>query len=448
MQLDLISKLLIEDQFSRENLERLYDEKVSLNTAIGKDGVTQKSFRSKLKSEISLIITNVTNGKYNFTRYRERLILKGAAKPPRMISIPTIRDRLTLRATNETLTATFPEARSLRPHSYIKRIRAVLKEADDETVFVRMDVREFYPSVDHAILIKKVSKKLHEEAIVSLIERAISTPTGEAHENPRGVPQGLSISNILSSIYMTSIDETLSRKFIYFRYVDDILILAKRGDGEAAFKTVRQALGRLKLKCHDLGQQGKSQISPVADGIDYLGFHIRKNKISVRHSSFTRMMENILSVITEYRHNKRKRSALNRLIYRLNLKISGCIFDGERYGWMFFFSQADDISQFKRLDGFISKELIKNGLKEEILRVKTFTRAYHEIRFNLDQSKYIPKFDTVSVAEMIATLSVFEGISPEEVASRYSESDIRARFLKVLKRETKQLERDLIEAIS
>lgn len=448
MQLDIISTLLVQTLFSNENLEKLYNEKISLNTAIGKDGITQKAFQAHLKAEINLIITNVMNVSYNFTRYRERLILKGAGKPPRTISIPTIRDRLTLRATNDALSATFPESRSLRPHSYIKRICSALKEAGDDTVFVRMDVREFYPSIDHDMLIKKLYKKLNDEKIISLIKRAISTPTGSSTKNPRGVPQGLSISNILSSIYMTSLDASLSKKFTYFRYVDDILILIQHSESEAAFKTVRRALSRLKLKCHDLAQRGKSQISPVADGIEYLGFHIRKSRISVRHSSFTRMMENILSVITEYRHNRRKKSSQSRLVYRLNLKISGCVFGGERFGWMFFFCQINDLSQLMRLDTFVEKELKKDNFDRTRLGVKTFRRTYREIRFNFEETKYIPKFDTVTISEMTTILSNYEGSSPDDIASQYSEAEIRARFFKMVKRETKALERDLIEAIS
>lgn len=62
------------------------------------DNITPKVFEAHLTDNIQIISKKVLAGAYSFTRYREILISKGRGKEPRVISIPTIRDKLALAA--------------------------------------------------------------------------------------------------------------------------------------------------------------------------------------------------------------------------------------------------------------------------------------------------------------------------------------------------------------
>lgn len=447
MQRDLFSDALWLTYFSKEKLLTLYQEKTSLNNAVGKDGTTQFMFKNNISQEIKIIINKTLNLTYEFTRYREKLIPKGAGKAPRQISIPTIRDRLTLRVVNDILVEAFPDAKSVRPHTYIREIKEKLRVSERDLSFLRMDVKDFYPSIDHKILIKKIKKQTQEEHLIDVIKKAISTPTGAQKTFMRGIPQGLSISNILSSIYMNDLDEDLSAKFTYFRYVDDILILCPSSDAQAAHQYVADSLKKLRLKCHKLGEKGKSQICSTGEGIEYLGFHLRQGVVSVRQSSFTRMMENILSVFSSFKHARENQKNINRLIWKLNLKITGCIYEGKRYGWMFFFSQIDDTKQLKRLDYLIQSETKKRNLNEITPHIKKFAKTYYKIRKNKIES-YIPNFDELGTEDFIGILADLDGKDRAEIAATMSEEDIRARFFRMIRRETRSLEADLIEATS
>ena len=81
-------------------------------------------------------------------------------------------------------------------------------------------------------------------------------------------------------------------------------------------------------------------------------------------------------------------------------------------------------------------------------KVKKFLRGYHEIRLNLRETSYIPKFDDLEISDMIKELSQAEGNPEDHYRSTLSESQIRDSFTALIKRHTRQLERDLVEAFS
>lgn len=258
--------LLFQKVFSKPYLRKLFEDKIARSSAVGRDGVRKGRFEDALDKEISIINRKVILGTYRFTGYKQRLISKGPDKNPRQISIPTFRDRLTLRALCEVLADVFSDAKIPPPHDYIKKIKENLLDVDDGFCFLRVDIKNYYPTIDQKILIRRVRTKIRKTELVRLIQNAISTPTGKKNiaENisKRGVPQGLSISNILSSVYLTKLDEKYKRDARYFRYVDDILIICRKRDAQSTFRSLKADLKKLKLECHDLKEDGSVSCSP------------------------------------------------------------------------------------------------------------------------------------------------------------------------------------------
>lgn len=252
---------LYAELFNEFALQQIYEEKIALSFAIGLDGTDQRAFRQNLEREIRIILRKVANRSYQFTPYKQKLISKGPNSFPRVISIPTIRDRLTLRVVNDILSGVYAEAHTRRPHTYIKKIRERLRDATDDMAFTRVDIADFYPNIDHKILLAKLRRKIRKAELVRLIRTAISTPT-ESHKSAnKGVPQGLRISNILASIYLHQLDAKMNEKYTYFRYVDDILVICKDVEAENVYEDIRVAIRKLKLKCHELGKPAKSQVA-------------------------------------------------------------------------------------------------------------------------------------------------------------------------------------------
>jgi RNA-directed DNA polymerase len=430
-----------EGHFAAAYLAELFRSKIARSQATGKDGTRIARFSEKLGDETQLIERKVLSDTYHFTTFKERLILRGAYREPRQISIPTVRDRLTLRALCQVLHTYVPKSVGPSPHSLVREVVSAIRGDNQHQSFVRIDVKNFFPAILHHRLEKELSHHGIDERMRQLCINAIKTPTGEkSSPNERGVPQGLSISGALASAFMLRFD-ILHQKRIrhFFRYVDDILIICPTSHAKSELKFVSSSLSRRGLKAHALGTEGKTEIRPISEGIDFLGYHISIGQVSIRKSSFQRMFKNVLKVITDYRY----RRDADRTLFRLNLKISGCQVDGKRLGWMMFFSLTEDMNQLQFLDRFVKQQLRRVGFPtDRINEAKRFIKSYHEIRFNLAGSSYIPNLDTFTQDEKVAVITTLTGRAAEEVMA-WNIENIDDEFNRLISKEIQGLEQDV-----
>jgi RNA-directed DNA polymerase len=78
----------IEQAFDAENLEKVYHERIAKSRAIGKDGTRHPVFQQSLLKECELISKKSRAETYAFTNYREKLIARGAKRPPGKFLFP------------------------------------------------------------------------------------------------------------------------------------------------------------------------------------------------------------------------------------------------------------------------------------------------------------------------------------------------------------------------
>ena len=125
--------------------------------------------------------------------------------------------------------------------------------------YIKTDIENFYPSINHEILVKFLHRKTKKIEFTDLLIKSIKQETVsksnshiEKYSNNKGVPQGLSISNILASIYFIEFDKMHSSQinYEYYRYVDDILILCNKRDIPSVFKLLENDMNNLDLKIH------------------------------------------------------------------------------------------------------------------------------------------------------------------------------------------------------
>lgn len=441
--LDLENKPLAQlDHFAAPHLEELFRSKIAKSQATGKDGIRINRFAELLVAEAVLIARKVAEGTYRFTSFKERLILRGADRPPRQISIPTVRDRLTLRALCQVLHAHKTETIGAPPHALVKAVAEEIRSGDQNNkMFVRIDVKDFFPSISHQILHRELSHFGFAEEICKLCMRAISTPTGGVTElSSKGIPQGLSISGALAALYMLRFDARRRHENIaYFRYVDDILLICLKCDADDLYKRLGRTLRSRGLIIHPKGVAGKTEISPVSDGVDFLGYRISVDEISVRSSSFKRMFRNLFKVITDYRY----RGDAENLIFRLNLKITGCIVDSRRRGWMMFFSQTQNLRQLAHLDAFVTRSLKRVNFPEaQRQHIKTFIKSWHEIRYRISETHYIPNFDSYDHDAKARAVSALSRRPLSEILAMDIE-EVERQFSRYISREVHDLEQDV-----
>jgi hypothetical protein len=315
--------------------------------------------------------------------------------------------------------------------------------------FLRFDVKDFYPSINHDLLMKKIQKNIRKKEILHLIKDAISQQTvsePESHSKTFttvGVPQGLSISNLLADIYMSALDSKHKTKglYRYFRYVDDILIVCKSVDCDRIQKEIEEDCGSLQLNLHGKDDDPSKMCSgSVSSGFLYLGYEFTPSRISVRKKSLDYLRESIIKLFTTYKYSRTH--DLKLLKWGLDLRITGCIFDHRKYGWLFFFSQIDDLPLLNSLDHFVRKQCLRFGVDPSQLKVKRFVRAYHEIRKNISKTSYVPDFDKMSVISKRKLLTDIFNVQTKLMSA----DEIEYQFNRRIYRTVRDLEKDLARA--
>lgn len=442
--------------FSKRSLRRIYSEKIRESGAIGIDRIRPYRLDSRLKTEIGVITEKVSAGTYAFTPYKEKLISKGQGVPPRLISIPTARDRIVMRGLCEFLAGVFPEATLTLPQVTIDSL-AKATASGVYAEYIKIDLKNFYPSIPHEVIFRALKKRIRKPEILNLLRSALETPTvpeqkgGKgAKSNLVGVPQGLAISNLLAEIALMSIDAPFQMRgdIWYKRYVDDILILVPAGESETVFNEIMDSLKSLGLTPHPLGAPGsKTKIASLKESFTYLGYQIEDTSIAIRPESVLKFESSIASIFTAYRHKLlratspiEKSAAVALCRWRLNLRITGCIFEGRRLGWVFYFSQITNTSCLRSVNRTIESFLRRFGLAG-VIKPKSLIKTYYEgQRKNKDSHSYIPNFDSMSVSQQREILSILLGAAK---IRKLSDKRISELFKMRISAAVKELEADL-----
>lgn len=439
-----------------KNLKNTYREHVRDGAARGRDGIEPIALEKDISAVCALVSRKVRAGTYRFTSYRQLLISKGAFRPPRIISIPTARDRIILKSLSFLIETAFPGSRGRVPQVKVAELQHALKSKKFDG-FVRLDIENFYPSISHEAVMSALGKKIQKPEILSLILEALRTPTTSDRAPKsdegveKGVPQGLPISNLLAEIAMEEVDRRFGSDsgVFYLRYVDDIIILCKSHDAERICDAVTEACRAISLTVHDPKQPGsKSQVGSVSDSIDYLGYVFSPTKTTVRPESISNLKSSLARVFTRYKYAIAEgegdaaieAKARTECLWKLNLVITGCVFDGQRRGWIHYFSQIDDFSGLKGLDATVRNLARRFGLGADF-QPKSFSRAFWRITQNdTSGTPYIPNFDMYSSMEMRQVLA---GVFHKRNTEQLSDDDVGRAFHKEVKRLVEKLEQDV-----
>ena len=435
----MVAHKSFEKYYRKRNIINHYWSKIAYKNSVGLDRISNRHFQKHLENEIDIINRKVNNGKYKFTTYKELLISKGANKPPRTISIPTVRDQLTLSLCNEFLKETFDYIEFPLVQEIIDSIgKSIITKKYNS--YVKVDISHFYPSINHELLLKKLRTKIRKKEILNLITSAIKNPTipitgrsKSAIQNSVGVPEGVAISNILANIYLYDLSEKIKDKYdiAFFRYVDDILILCDFKQVEYIYNDL---IHMLSYEYHLESNAEKDRIGYLADGVTYLGYEFFNDRISVSDKSISRIEHSLDEL---FKTSKRINSEL--FIWKLNLKITGCIFENKKYGWLFFYSQLTDISVLYHLDWLIDILCKRYNVKKD--GIKRFVRTYHEIRNNQHESKYLINADKYNDLDKRLLLAETYKVSVDKLKG--SEEEIDKKFRRFLFKDLSSLEKDI-----
>lgn len=169
-------------------------------------------------------------------------------------------------------------------HKAKKFIKKWIKNDPRHTkYFLKMDIRKYFESIPHDILLAKLHKVIRDKKFMALLEEIIKA-------TPKGLPLGFHTSQWLANWYLQDLDHYIKEQLgatYYVRYMDDMVVL---GSNKRQLHKMRVAIAQYLSK---LGLQMKnswvvSRITNV-NCLDFMGFKFFKNRVTLRRRLFLRM---------------------------------------------------------------------------------------------------------------------------------------------------------------
>lgn len=253
-----LSNIQKADQKARKNKKRTY--------GVRKHDENRVENQKKIHDDIE-------NGTYETSQYstfkiyepKERIIFRLPYNPDRIVhhAIMNILEPVWIKIFTKD---TYSCIKNRGIHALAKRIRKDLDSDPGGTKYcVKMDIKKFYPSINHDILKQILRKKIKDEALLSLLYEII--------DSADGVPIGNYLSQFFANLYMAYFDhwikEELKVKY-YYRYADDIVILS---DDKQKLRSWLLAIKLYLTNVLKLQLKGNYQIYPVdSRGIDFVGY--------------------------------------------------------------------------------------------------------------------------------------------------------------------------------
>jgi RNA-directed DNA polymerase len=274
-----------------ETLYEAYEVAKKNDGAPGMDGVTfevieeggVETFLKQIRNELVL-------GTYRPMRNRRKAIPKDGGKKVRVLSIPTIRDRVVQGALKLILEPIFeadfqPGSYGYRPkrsaHEAIHRVAKAIYKG--KTRVIDIDLRAYFDNVKHHLLLKKVSGRIKDAKIMSLLKKMLKA------SGKKGVPQGGTISPVLSNLYLNEVDQMLERareatrcgnhtRTEYARFADDAVILVDAYSKQewllnALERRLREELTKLQIEINE--EKSRKVDLSKGESFGFLGFDFR-----------------------------------------------------------------------------------------------------------------------------------------------------------------------------
>jgi RNA-directed DNA polymerase len=275
-----------------ETLYEAYQMAKRNDGAPGIDGVTFEAIEeSGVEGFLKQIQGELVTNTYRPMPARKKEIAKDGGNKIRVLSIPAIRDRVVQGALKLILEPIFEAdfqsgSYGYRPkrtaHQAVNRVAQAIVEG--KTRVIDVDLRSYFDNVQHALLLKKVGRRVQDAAVMHLLKMILKA-TGK-----KGVPQGGVVSPLLSNVYLTEVDRMLEKAITttrrgkythvqYARFADDLVILIDshpRQDWlvKAVEKRLREEFAKLGVEINE----EKSRMVDLTKGESFcfLGFEYRR----------------------------------------------------------------------------------------------------------------------------------------------------------------------------
>ena len=171
-------------------------------------------------------------------------------------------------------------------------VREVRDQLPGNRFVLRTDVKSYYASIDHLLLLDQLAFYIKDRRVLNLLGQYLRRTTesgGSFWDDDKGISLGCPLSPLIGAFFLNALDAAATKlRLFYIRFMDDILILSpSRWQLRRAVKLVNQTLGSLSLEKHP----DKTFIGKVERGFDFLGYHFSPAGLTVAAKTIANFIE-------------------------------------------------------------------------------------------------------------------------------------------------------------
>lgn len=195
-----------------------------------------------------------------------------------------------------------------------KVTRKVSQNYTRQCYVLKCDIRKFFESIDHDVLLQILDKRIKDKDLMSVLENIVYSFNSSQSNlfEKKGIPLGNLTSQLFANIYMNEFDQFIKHELkvkYYARYTDDFVIVS---DSEEYLSSLIQHISdfldtRLRLELHP----NKVAIHKLHNGIDFLGYVVRPYHKLIRTKTKNRIVRKFEEQVRLYRSGEIDEENLN-----------------------------------------------------------------------------------------------------------------------------------------
>jgi RNA-directed DNA polymerase len=276
----------------------------------GAEGVDEESiqaFEANLRGNLFKVWNRMSSGSYMPPPVRAVEIPKKSGRGVRTLGVPTVADRVAqtvarLYLEPEVEPVFHPDSYGYRPgRSAHDALRVCRQRCWKHNWVIDLDLRAFFDSLDHSLVLKAVAHHTNLRWILLYVERWLKAPLqledGTLKPRDRGSPQGSAISPVLANLFLHyALDIWLVREFPavpFERYADDAILHCKtQQQAQVVLDAIAERMAQVGLElnldktrivyCKDSNRTGSHE----HEQFTFLGYTFRPRRARSRSGDY------------------------------------------------------------------------------------------------------------------------------------------------------------------